>query len=157
MVKTIKQFTIILFAAAMALSFGCGIEGLIDDLRNELKDDIGGSVDFAPDSIDGVTLHGTFTSGTGDFASSAGWTLSIDSGIFVLVEVADGTTTGPYTYTKTGPNTATWVLTFAADAFNTDGTVTILTTFTSATTGTYISTGSGGITGTQSGSFFTTN
>ena len=38
MEKIIKQFTIIIAGGAMALSFGCGIEDLIKDLREDLKD-----------------------------------------------------------------------------------------------------------------------
>ncbi len=147
MEKIIRQLTIVIAGGALALSFGCDL-GLVPDETGQGAAGNGGSTDFAPDSIDGVTLYGTSTPGTGDLDSSGPYTLSFDGGTFVLVD-SDGTTIGPYTYAKTGPNTSTGTITL------TEGIITTLTTFTSATAGTFESTGSGGITGTQSGSFNT--
>ena len=55
MKQIIKPFAVVIASAAMALSFGCGMPELIDDLRSELNND----TDFAPTSLAGKTFQGT--------------------------------------------------------------------------------------------------
>ena len=94
MVKTIKQFTIIHLAAAMALSFGCGMPELIDDLRDELKDN-------APYSMNGKILNGTRTYWSTGFLPDGSFTLTFTDTTFSLVNIGGSTETGTYTYSNT--------------------------------------------------------
>jgi len=108
--KIIKQFNVIILAGAMTLTFGCGIEDLIDDLRSELNDD----EDFAPALLAEKTFHGMKLSGTGEFSSStASFTLSFTDSTFSKVYEGGSTRTGTYTYSKTGPKSAVIKLYYA--------------------------------------------
>ena len=148
MKKIIRQLTIVIAGGAIALSFGCGIDGLIDDLRAELKDDIEEELTFAPTSIDGKTVHGSRLTNSGDFDTPGSFTITYVGSTFYMVD-SGGTETGTYIYTKTSSNTGTVVYTETGVA----GTVTSVGTFASATAGTYINTGGGGITGQETGTF----
>ena len=150
MEKIIKQFTIIIAGGAMALSFGCDL-GLVPDETGQGAAGSagnGGSADFAPDSITDVTLFGTSNPGTGDFDTSGNFTISFTGTTYYLVD-SGGLDSGTYTYTKTSNNTGTVVLAETDGA----GIVTAVATFTSATAGNYLATGSGEITGQETGSF----
>ncbi len=143
MEKIIKQLTIIIAGGALALSFGCGIEDLIKDLREDLKD-------YAPYSLAGRTLHGTRTSHSGSFDTAGPFTLTFTDTAFTLVNTTGGTTeTGTYTYSKTFTNAGTIVLTDPTEV----GNVTYEISFTSDTASTYTATGSGELTGSETGIF----
>ena len=127
----------------MALSFGCGIEDLIDDLRSELNSD----TDFAPTSLAGKTFQGTVNSGTGGLLNTGSFTITFTGTSFSLVDSA-GNDSGTYTYTKTGANLATAVLN-SVDGDSTTATI----TFPSPTSGSYSAVKTTGAPGTQTGTF----
>ena len=147
MEKIIRQLTIVIAGGALALSFGCDL-GLVPDETGQGAAGNGGSTDFAPDSLDGKTFRGSRLTNSGDFNTPGNFTVSYIGSTFYLVNTTGGAETGNYTYTKSG-NTGTVVYTETGVA----GTVISVGTFASATAGTYISTGSGGITGQETGTF----
>ncbi len=145
MKKIIRQLTIIIAGGAIALSFGCGIDGLIDDLRAGLKDDVEEELTFAPASFDGKTFRGTVISGTDNMNTSGNFTISFAGTTYYLVD-SGGLDSGTYTYTKTSNNTGTVVLAETGAEI-----VTAVATFTSATAGNYLATA--GVDGQETGSF----
>ena len=142
MEKIIKQLAIVGVAGAMTLSLGCDLE-VVEDLNQP-------STGFAPPSLDGKIGVTTITSGTGDAANTGSTTITFSSSTYS--EVGDGVNTGndsgTYTYTKTGPNTATAVM----NSVDSDS-ITASLTFTSPTSGSFSAVQTIGTHGTQDGSF----
>jgi hypothetical protein len=101
----------------------------------------GGTNAVAPASLEGRTAHVTINSGSAPFAESGEYTLSFLDGSNYVINDLDGNevSTGTYTYTPNGDETATLVMEDSAL-----GTVNATLTFDSATTGTIQSTDASG-------------
>ena len=101
MEKIIKEFNIILLAAAMALSFGCDV----DD-----SDVVEDTLAQSPGNLHGYTFVGNIQSGTGDFEEEEDFKIHFRNSDTYDVVSGSGYS-GNYSYTKTGPSSATVILT----------------------------------------------
>ena len=144
MEKIIEQLILIIAGGVMALSFGCGVEELIDDLRSELNDD----EDFAPTSLDGKTLH-LSTNSASEGPTSGIYTITFTGAVYTINDNSTSNS-GTYTYNKTASNQGKIVFVSGS------GTENISLSFTSHTSGNYSlvhTAGSGEITGQETGTF----